>query len=331
MTLMGGLSMIDELSDVSGFSTGSLAGDIAKGRSEIKRAQQKYVKGFIRKLFRADGDLELRKALGHEGYRGTYDDVVAAANEIFPQTIGVKLKDISRGKGRFNSGWNAFDGTIYSGLPGRATIAHELGHAASIPKNSLRGFAKNLHVLGATPLATAGASYALSKQLGLNDEQAALVSVLPTYGMKRWSTASRLKEEFDASRNALRILHRYNKNLDPVNNRARDAYYSALDALETAKKAAISPTNRSTSAKAIKELEDRVKLLGKRIPKSVITSVDTKKAKNSLKLALGTYKANLPRTHKQFAIAAAIPVLGIYGANKLRDYIKNRDNDDTVR
>lgn len=269
--------------------------DVDQARSELKNRIRAVGRGVIQTFNKTDGDRELRRALGHEGYRDLYDDLLTTANDLFPQTKGVQLRDIPRGMGRANAYYDPTKGTVNAGLPSRAAIAHELGHAANIPHKSLKGMAKSLYLTGLTPMLVASSIYGLAKRLGLSDEQAYAASTIPTFGAVGMFAKGRIREEFNASRNALRILHKYNKTLDPMNNRARDNYYTALDKLENMKKSLVTPEVAKASADEVKQLTDQVKLLNKRIARSVVTPVDTRKAKNSLKFALGTYKKQLAR------------------------------------
>lgn len=304
--------------------------DIDRATNEVKKRRQAAGIGLIQIFNGADGDRKLRRELGHEGYRGLYDDLLTTANDIFPQTKGVQLRDIPRGKGRANAYYDPIKGTVNAGLPSRAAMAHELGHAASIPPKSLRGTAKTLYLSGLSPLLTASVSYGLAKRLGLSDDQAYAASVVPTFGAVGMFAKGRIKEEFDASRNALRILHKYNKTLDPMNNKARDNYYQALAKLENMKKSMITPTATKTSAEDLKQLADKVKLLNKRIARSVVTPVDTKKAKDSLKFALGTYKKRFSKP-AYWALPAAMFASIPYTVDKIRskyvDKFANNNNN----
>lgn len=156
-------------------------------------------------------------------------------------------------------------GAVISGIPSRTVLAHEFGHINRFKDPKV---VRRLQLLGIGSALAPFSYFVGTKGLGLSDEQSLAGSAALTAGIGAAAMRNVIKEEFAASRNALRLLHKYNKTLTDPNLR-----------------------------------------------------VNTMKARNALKHALGTYKKGaIPLT----AISALAP-LGLYGAHKLYKS-RNKDN-----
>lgn len=128
-------------------------------------------------------------------------------------------------------------GRVLSGIPSRTVLAHELGHISRFKDPSVLRRAK---ALGIGSLLTP-ATYLLGTRLGLSDEQSLAGSSALSAGVMALNYRNRLREEFAASRNALRTLRAYNKTLTNAKHKVniRAAKNTLKYALGTYKKAAI--------------------------------------------------------------------------------------------
>lgn len=285
----------------------------------------KDVRSYLGTVLRSDGDRKLRRSLGDVAYGELSLDLAEAASDVFPQTKGVRISRIPRGGGRSNSYYNNLpslrttDGVL-SGIPSRAVVAHELGHAADLPF-TLKGKARAILATPIAPIATGVLGFKVAKKLGLSDEEAAVASLVPTAGMSALSTKSRLSAEFRASRNALKILRAYNKTVGQPSKRQL-AIQDRIKYLQGKLDAGV---GRTFGLIDPKEVAADIANLNKLLPKSKVTPVNIRGAKNALKAGLRTYKKS--RTLNTLALAT-LPVAGVYAGSKLREYIANSKNKD---
>lgn len=128
-------------------------------------------------------------------------------------------------------------GSVFSGVPSRTVLAHELGHISRFKDPVVL---RRVKALGMAKF-LAPASYLLGTKLGLSDEQSLAGATALSAGANILNYRNTLREEFAASRNALKTLRAYNKTLTDARHKVnmRAAKNTLKYALGTYKKAAV--------------------------------------------------------------------------------------------
>lgn len=184
-----------------------------------------------------DGDAAIRARMGTSWYEQEAWDALRQASKNQDTSIAKLPEFMPANSFAIPPNKQFTGGHVLSGVPSRAVLAHELGHITRFkdPRN-VRRFKALKYGATLAPL-----TYFAGTKLGLSDEQALAGSTAITAGVGALNMRNVLKEEFYASRNALKTLRAYNKTLKDAADRVniRSAKNTLKYALGTYKKGAI--------------------------------------------------------------------------------------------
>lgn len=192
-------------------------------------SNNKYKSDLVNEILIRDGDEGIRTRL-----KGKYQDMLndlgsqirpdIPITHVHPDTLSNSYYDPGTPLPKWLGG---ADEHIKSGIPSRAVVAHELGHANSIGKSTIRKIRRGA-LLGLAALST-GTYPALRAYTKLSKEQALGVSAAATLGLMGLHQWDVIDEEARASRNALKYLRDYNTTVSPNNRVDLDKAKDALD------------------------------------------------------------------------------------------------------